>query len=163
MVPAFVSQPSAKTQEPVAEVEGLLFSPQNSQLVYILCFCFYGVVSTFIFPTCPTTLDSEPYGRDTSKIRDTTGSVLIQSPSIVLPIYGRIMFNGSSLIACRSVQIVQKITFSHLESWQTESWCLGSVSQSRPSAKAQEPVAQVEGLLFSPQNSQLVHILCFHS
>ena len=50
----------------------------------------------------------------------------------------------------------------------TKPWCPGLVS--RPSAKAQEPLArirgqwqEVEGLLFNPKNSQLVHILCFHS
>ena len=60
----------AKAQEPVArsrgqwqEVEGLLFSPQNSQLVHILSFCSQGMVSLFIFPICPTALDSEPRGR----------------------------------------------------------------------------------------------------
>ena len=45
------------------EVEGLLFSPQNSQLVHILSFCSQGVVSLFIFPTGTIALDSEPRGR----------------------------------------------------------------------------------------------------
>ena len=45
------------------EVEGLLFSPQNSQLVHILSFHSKAVVSLFIFPTGPTALDSEPRGR----------------------------------------------------------------------------------------------------
>ena len=45
------------------EVEGLLFSPQNSQLVYILSFHSQGVFSLFIFPTGLTALDSEPRGR----------------------------------------------------------------------------------------------------
>ena len=45
------------------EVEGLLFSPQNSQLVHILSFHSQAVVSLFIFPTGPTALDSEPRGR----------------------------------------------------------------------------------------------------
>ena len=47
-------------------------------------------------------------------------------------------------------------------------WCPDLVS--RPSAKAQEPLArsrgqwqEVDGLLFNPKNSQLVHILSFHS
>ena len=78
------------------------------------------------------------------------------------------MFNGSHLRACMKLWIVQKIRFSLLESGRTKPWCPGLVS--RPSAKAQEPVArsrgqwqEVEGLLFSPQNSQLVHILSFHS
>ena len=45
------------------EVEGLLFSPQNSQLVHILSFHSQAVVSLFIFPTGPTAIDSEPHGR----------------------------------------------------------------------------------------------------
>ena len=45
------------------EVEGLLFSPQNSQLVHILSFRSKGVVSLFIFPTGTIALDSEPHGR----------------------------------------------------------------------------------------------------
>ena len=45
------------------EVEGLLFSPQNSQLVHILSFHSKAAVSLFIFPTGPTALDFEPRGR----------------------------------------------------------------------------------------------------
>ena len=78
------------------------------------------------------------------------------------------MFNGSYLRACMKLWIVQKIRFSLLESGRTKPWCPGLVS--RPSAKAQEPLArsrgqwqEVEGLLFSPQNSKFVHILSFHS
>ena len=78
------------------------------------------------------------------------------------------MFNGSYLRACMKLRIVQKIRFSHLESGRTKPWYPGLVSQ--PSAKAQEPLArsrgqwqEVKGLLFSPKNSQLVHILSFHS
>ena len=78
------------------------------------------------------------------------------------------MFNGSYLRACMKLRIVQKIRFCLLESGRTKPWCPGLVS--RPSAKAQEPLArsrgqwqEVEGLLFSPKNSQLVHILSFRS
>ena len=78
------------------------------------------------------------------------------------------MFNGSYLRACMKLWIVQKIRFSLLESGWTKPWCPGLVS--RPSGKAQEPLArsrgqcqEVEGLLFSAQNSQLVHILSFQS
>src|SRR6185312_5662616 len=105
---------------------------------------------------------------DTSKIRDTTRTVFIQGPSIVLPVWRCIMFNDSYLRAYMKLRTVQKIRFSLLESGRTKPWCPGLVS--RPSAKAQEPLArsrgqwqEVEGLLFSPQNSQLVHILSFHS
>ena len=96
---------------------------------------------------------------DTSKIRDTTRSDLILGSSIVLPIWISIMFNGYSLRACGNLRIVQKIRFCHIEFWWTEPWCPGSAS--RPSAKAYEPVAEVQGLLFITQNSQLVHILSF--
>ena len=78
------------------------------------------------------------------------------------------MFNGSYLRACMKLRIVGKIRFCLLESGRTKPWCPGLVS--RPSAKAQEPLArsrgqwqEVEGLLFSPQNYQVVHILSFHS
>ena len=78
------------------------------------------------------------------------------------------MFNDSYLRACMKLQIVQKIRFSLLEPGQNKAWCPGLVS--RPSAKAQEPLARSRGqwqevkvLLFSPQNSQVVHILSFHS
>ena len=78
------------------------------------------------------------------------------------------MFKGSYLRACMKLLIVQKIRFCLHESGRTKPWCPGLVS--RPSGKAQEPLArsrgqcqEVEGLLFSPQNSQLVHILSFHS
>ena len=42
------------------------------------------MVSLFIFPTGSIALDSEPRGRNTSKIWDTTGTVFIQGPSILL-------------------------------------------------------------------------------
>ena len=71
------------------------------------------------------------------------------------------MFNDSYFRACMKLQIVQKIRFSHLESGRTKAWCPGLVS--RQSAKAQEPVARSRGLVIQPQNTQLVHILSFHS
>ena len=105
--PGLVSRPSAKAQEPLArsrgqwkEVEGLLFNPKNSQLVHIFSFHSQGVVFFFIFPTCMIALDSEPHGRRYAKIRDTTGTVFIQGPSIVLPVWRSIIFNGSFLRAC---------------------------------------------------------------
>ena len=71
------------------------------------------------------------------------------------------MFNGSYLRACMKLQIVQKIRFSLHESGWTKAWCPGLVSG--PSAKAQELVARIRGLVIQPQNSQLVHILRFRS
>ena len=78
------------------------------------------------------------------------------------------MFHGSFLRVCRILRFVKKIRFCLLESGRTKPWCPGL--KSRPSAKAQEPLArsrgqwqEVGGLLFSPKNSRLVHILSFHS
>ena len=71
------------------------------------------------------------------------------------------MFNGSFLRVCRILRFVKKIRFFLLESGRTKPWFPGLVS--RPSAKAQNQWQEVEGLLFSPQNSHLVHILIFHS
>ena len=134
------------------EVEGLLFSPKYSQLLHILRFCSKGVISLFIFGTGPTALDSEPRGRRYAKntghdrnrlysraihcpaSMDTTGTVYIQGPSIVLPVWRCIMFNGSYIRACMKLWIVLKIRFSLLESGRTKAWCSGLVS--RPSAKA---------------------------
>ena len=76
------------------EVEGLLFSPKNSQLAYILSFC-------------------------------------------------------SNLRACMNLRIVQKIRFFLHESGWTKEWCSGLVSG--PSAKAQELVARIRGLVIQPQ------------
>ena len=83
------------------DVEGLLFSPKNSQLVHILSFHSYTVVSLFIFPTGQIALDSDPVEEDMSKIWDTIGTVFIQGPSILLQVWRSIMFNGSFLRVCR--------------------------------------------------------------
>src|SRR6185436_12078051 len=53
----------ARSRNQCQEVEGLLFSPQNSQLVHILSFHSLAMVSLFIFLIGPTALDSEPRGR----------------------------------------------------------------------------------------------------
>ena len=75
-----------------------------------------------------------PVEEDTSKIRDTTGTVFIQGPFIVLVVWRSIMFNGSFLIVCRILQFVKKIRFCLLESGRTKAWC--PVLVSRPNAKA---------------------------
>src|SRR6185312_15159447 len=96
-----------------------------------------------------------------SKIWDTIGTVFIQGPSIVLPVLRCIMVNGSYLRACIKLRIVQKIRFCLLESGGpihgAQVWCLGRVPKYRNQWQ------EVEGLLFSPKNSQLVHILRFRS
>ena len=63
LCPGLASGPTAKGQELVVRIRGLVILPQNSQLVHILSFHFQAMVSKFIFPTGPTALDSEPRGR----------------------------------------------------------------------------------------------------
>ena len=86
---------------------------------------------------------------DTSKIRDTTGTVFIQGPSIVLPVWRCIMFNGSYLRACRILWFVKKLGFPFLSlggpSHGARVCCLGRVPMHRNQWQ------EVEGLLFSPQ------------
>ena len=71
------------------------------------------------------------------------------------------MFNGSFLKVCRKLRIVKKLDFAFLSldgpSHGARVWSLGRVPKHRNHKK------EVEGLLFSPKNSQLVHILSFHS
>ena len=71
------------------------------------------------------------------------------------------MFNGSNLRACLKLQFVKKLDFPYMSlggpSHGARVRCLGRVPKNRN--KWQE----IEGLLFSPKNSQLVHILTFHS
>ena len=87
------------------EVEGLLFSPQNSQLVHILSFVPrvwfpYSFFQQVRQPSIPS-----PVEEDTPKIQDTTGTIFIQGPSIVLPVWRCIMFNGSYLRACSNQMV----------------------------------------------------------
>jgi hypothetical protein len=85
----------------------------------------------------------------TSKIRDTTGTVFIQGPSIVLLVWRIIMFNGSFLRVCRILWFVKKLDFAFLSlggpSPGARVWCLGRVPKHRNQWQ------EVEGLLFSPQ------------
>ena len=72
---------------------------------------------------------------DTSKIRYPTGTVFIQGPSIVLPIWRCIMFNGSYLRVCRILWFMKKIWFSFLTlggpCHGARDWCLGRVPNHR--------------------------------
>ena len=96
-----------------------------------------------------------------SKIWDTTRTVFFQGPSIVLLVWISIMFNHSFLRVCRILQFVKKLDFSFLSlggpSHGARVWCLGRAPKHRNHCQ------EVEGLLFSPKNSQLVYILSFHS
>ena len=98
---------------------------------------------------------------DTSKIRDTTGTIFIQGPSIVWPVWRSIMFNGSFLRVCRILRFVKKLDFAFLSLGGPRHgapvWCLRRVPKHRNQWQ------EVEGSLFCPKNSQLVHILSFCS
>ena len=71
------------------------------------------------------------------------------------------MFNDSYLRACMILRFVKKLDFAFLSlggpSHGARVWRLGRVRKHRNQWQ------EVEGLLFSPKNSQLVHILSFHS
>jgi len=86
---------------------------------------------------------------DTSKIRDTTGTIFIQGPSIVLLVWRSMMFNGSFLRVCRILRFVKKLDFAFLSlagsSPGARVWCLGRVPNHRNQWQ------EVEGLLFSTQ------------
>ena len=94
-----------------------------------------------------------PVEEDTPIIRDTTGTVFIQGPSIVLLVWRCIMFNDSYLRACMKLWIVQRIRFPFLSlggpRHGARVWYLNRVPKHRNHWQ------EVEGLLFSPQNSQL--------
>ena len=130
------------------EVEGLLFSPKNSQLVQILSFHSQAVVSLFIFPTSQIALDSEPRGRRYVKNmghnRNRLYSRAIHSPTIMEKHYVQWFI----LKSLQDITVCEKIRFCLLESGRTMAWCPGLVCQ--PSAKAQEPVARSRGLVIYP-------------
>ena len=104
------------------------------ELVHILSFIPRLWFSYSSFRQVQQPLIPSPMEEDTSKIRDTIGTVFIQGPSIVLPVWRCIMFNGSFLRVCRILRFMKKIRFCLLESGRTKPWCPGLVS--RPSAKA---------------------------
>ena len=89
------------------EVEGLLFRPKNSRCIFwafIPRVWFpYSSFQQVRLPSIPS-----PVEEDTPKIRDTTGTVFIQGPSIVLLVWRSIMFNGSFLRVCRILRFVKK-------------------------------------------------------
>ena len=117
------------------EVEGLLFSPKNSQLVHILSFIPRVWFPNSSFQQVRQPSIPSPMEEDTSKIQDTIGTVFIQGPSIVLLVWRSIMFNGSFLRVCRILQFVKKLdsAFSSLggPSPGARVWCLGRVPKHR--------------------------------
>ena len=81
----------------------------------------------------------------------------VRQPSITCPVeedtskivWRSIMFNGSFLRVCRMLQFVKKNRFWLHESGWTRAWCPGLVSG--PSAKAQELLARIRGLIIQPK------------
>ena len=146
--PGLVSRPSAKAQEPVARSRGLVIQPQNSQLMHILSFHSQGVVSLFIFPTGPITLDSETRGRRYVKNMghdwNRLYSRVIHSPTSMEMHYVQWFLLKSKY----EIMVCEKIRLSVHESGWTKPWCPGLVSRS--SAKAYEPVARSRGLVIQP-------------
>ena len=143
------------------EVEGLLFSTQTlSWCIFWACIPMVWFPDSAFQQVQQSSIPS-PVEEDTPKIWDMTGTVFIQGPSIVLLVWRSIMFNGSLLRLCRILRFVKKLDFAFLSlggpSPGARVWCLGRVPKHRNQWQ------EVEGLLFSPQNSQLVHILSFCS
>ena len=167
--PALVSRMSAKAQEPVARSRGLVIQPQKLSvgayfellLVHILSFHSQSVVSLFIFPTGPTALDSEPRGRryakNTGHDRNRLYSRAIHCPTSMEKHYVQWFI----LKSVQDITVCEKIDFAHLSlggpNYGARVWCLGRVPKHRNHWQ------ELEGLLFSPKNSQLVHILSFLS
>ena len=141
MVPVFGVSAECQSIEPLArsrgqwqEVEGLLFSPKNYQLVHILSFHSKAMVSLFIFPTGPAALDFEPRGRRYVKNmgdnRNRLYSRAIHCPTSMEMHYVQWFL----LKSVYKITVCEKIRFSLHESGWTKPWCLGLVS--RLSAKA---------------------------
>ena len=134
-----------KKQRAVARSRGLIIQPQKLSVgaYFELSFLGYGFQKVGQ-PSIPS-----PIEEDTSKIRDTTGIVFIQGPSIVLLVWRSIMFNGSFLRVCRILRFVKKLDFGFLSlggpRHGARVWCLGRVPKHRNQWQ------EVEGLLFSPK------------
>ena len=125
------------------EVEGLLFSPKNSQLVHILSYHSQGVVSLFIFPTGTIALDFEPRGRRYVKNMIYNRNRLYSKAIHCLASMEMHYVQWFLLKSVYEITDCEKIRFCLLESGRTKPWCPGLVS--RPSAKAQEPLARSRG------------------
>ena len=120
------------------------------------------MVSLFIFPTGPTAPDSEPRGKRYVKNmghdRNCVYSRAIHSPTSMEMHYVQwfLLKSMYEIMDC-----AKKLDFPFLSlaerSQGARVWCLNRVPKHRNHWQ------EVEGLLFSPKNSQLVHILSFHS
>ena len=152
--------PALRPQPPKAELCQVTIpsTPLTLERLSLVCRLWfpYSSFQPIRQPSIPS-----PVEEDTSKILDTTGTVIIQGPSIALLVWRRIMFNSSFLRVCRILRFVNKLDFAFLSlggpSHGARVCNLGRVPKHRSQGQ------EVEGLLFSLQNSQLVHILSFCS
>src|SRR6185295_8565896 len=119
------------------------------------------MVSKLIFPTGQIALDSEPRGRRYVKNmghnRNRLYSRAIHCPASMEMHYVQwfLLKSMYEITVCK-----KKLDFAFLSpggpSHGARVWCLGRVRKDRNQWQ------ELEGLLFSPKNSQLVHILSFH-
>ena len=127
-----------KKQRAVARSRGLVIWPQKLSVGAYFELSFLGC--GFLIRLSNRS-DSPQFRALWKKIRQKYGTR--QEPSL---------FKGHPLSCylrvCIKLRIVQKFRFSLLESGRTKAWCSGLVS--RPSAKAQEPVATSRGLVIQP-------------
>ena len=128
-----------------AECQSIGTSGKKQEACYLapktLSWCiFYAFIPSLWFPYSSFQQVRQPsipspVEEDTSKIRDTTGTVFIQGPSIVLLVWRSIMFNGSFLRVCRILWFVKKLDFAYLSlggpSHGARVWCLGRVPKHR--------------------------------
>ena len=131
LCPGLVSGPTTKAQELVARIRGLVIQPPKLLVGAYFELSFLGCGFQRVGqPSIPS-----PVEEDMPKIRDTTGTVFIQGPSIVLLVWRSIMFNGSFLRVCRILRFVKKIDFAFLSlggpSRCARVWCLGLVPKHR--------------------------------
>ena len=143
MVLGFGVSGECKAQEPLArsrgqwqEVESLLFSPKNSQLVYILSFHSQAVVSLFIIPIGQIAVDSEPRGRryvkNTGHNRNRLYSRAIHCPASMEKHY----VQWFHLKSVQDIMVCEKnLDFAFLSlggpSHGARVWCLGRVPKHR--------------------------------
>ena len=150
MVPGFGVWAECLAQELVARSRGLVVQPPKLSVGAYFERSFLGC--GFLIHLSNRS-DSPRFRAPWKKIRQKYG--------IVLLVWRSIMFNDSFLRVCRILQFVKKLdsAFSSLggPSPSARIWCLGRVPKHRNQWQ------KVEGLLFSPQNSQLVHISSFCS
>ena len=122
--PGLVSSPSAKAQEPVARISGLVIQPPKYSS----------------FPTGHVALDSEPRGRRYVKNMGHNRNRLYSRAIHCPPSMEKHYVQWFLLKSVQDITICEKIRSCLLESGRTKPWCPGLVS--RPSAKAQEPLAR---------------------